>query len=370
MMIKDVVRDREGFTLIEAVIVMVLVGLIFAALIGFYLKWDKAVRYLRTHENINIVADAMSAYAARNYRVPCPADVTGGGIEPFGYERGSGTNGADVGDCDSVAAGEVEGIVPFKTLGLTHEQARDAWGNYFTYQVTPYLAEDPSQDPEIEAGDNEILVHAKCRTTQWIEGKFITTDGVYDGGQNINAAKARFCCRHPGPGGDPNAGAIDLSQISEVRSQLSGSPSFNLYSDPDSGNNNWYARADIIADPFDDTNSDGDPSDPVGTGTAFYDETIYGDTGAGANKSRVRTDMTAYVLISHGENGAGAFLPSGARMPGGSTVEQANADAANQIVTDLARNTTNTDNYFDDIIFWQSQSQLLARLNRDSCMVP
>ncbi len=341
-------RQERGFTLVEMTVVMLLSGLVLVALVTSYLRWDDLLRSSQTKENLSIVSDALSAYAARNFRIPCPADPANVGPEPFGTERGSGTNGANIGNCNNLAGGDVEGLIPFATLGLDAQVVVDGWGNYFTYQVTPSFTRDPE--------DDSILVHAKCRTTDWLEG-VVNVSGVLDGGRNIAAQKARFCCMQ----------AVVASQANVFSTPApDNTPSLIFNADA----NDWYDVVDIIADP-----NLVDANNPIADSGAqpFYNNDLYGG-GIVPVATPVfgHTDQIVYVIISHGKNEAGAFLANGTlnRISGGGTSELINASATNQVVYDILHDDSNDATYYDDIVSWQTQSNLLSRLRRDSCAVP
>ena len=71
----------------------------------------------------------------------------------------------------------------------------------------------------------------------------------------------------------------------------------------------------------------------------------------------------AYILISHGENGSGAFLPSGQRLPDGpaSATEVANrktAGSGTDTIFYYEKRTADTDVGFDDIVRSRTSGQI------------
>ena len=351
------VRSKEnnqgGFTLIEMAVVMIIASLIIAALVSSYLRWNDLLRSSKTGEHIAIVNDALSAYAARNYRVPCPANPAGNGGEPFGMERGSGPNGSGFGNCIDLGTGEVEGILPFRSLGIDAEIARDGWGNFFTYQVDPTFTQNMDVVAE-DAGDPVVIpVHAKCRTLDWIEGATIVNAAGVDrleGGRNVALQKARFCCVQP---------SANINRRIQVFSSAADVPAHIITTDP----GEWYDRVNQIADPnFVNANN------PAGVGLPHYNNNVYG----GVVDNFGYTDRPVFAIISHGKNEAGAFLVDGTanRRPNGGTLEAINADATNLVVYDVPHNSSNGNNFYDDDVSWQTQSDLMARLKRDSCALP
>jgi hypothetical protein len=72
--------------------------------------------------------DAIASFAVQNSRLPCPADITLG----TGQESGGGASA-----CTSTSyAAEV---LPWTALGLTENQVKDKWGNYYSYHVLDAL---------------------------------------------------------------------------------------------------------------------------------------------------------------------------------------------------------------------------------------
>ena len=368
MISKNSKNTEKGFTLVELAVVLIISGLIVSVFVSAYLRWKDILQATHTEENMAVVADAVSAFVSLNYRIPCPANPANDGPEPFGTELGSdrqppGGDGVvdDIGNCP--AAAQWEGIVPFATLGLDASFARDGWGNYYTYKVNP----DFTADLDLKT----IAIHAKCRTTDWIEGALY--DGtILQGGRNLNHRKANFCCRQSSP-----------ENRLEIYSNLASATSSIIYREDGAS---WYAPADNIADPY-DTNANNPLNNAAGA--PAYGEVLYGggisDNSAAGNPAYGYTDMVTYALISHGKDGEGVFLDGGGR----SRVDQGTAQEINgktndadgnggggadgiedQAIYDLPHNSSNGANYYDDIVQFQTQSNIMARLRRGSCALP
>lgn len=163
--------DEAGFLLLVAGIVMIAAGIFIIALISQGISNLRESRELETEKRMDVVSRALSAYAQRHNRIPCPANPDIADTdEPFGAERGSGADGLEYGDCSD--PDDQEGIVPFLTLGIDASYGRDAWNNFLTYAVNPAFTIDPN--------DNTLTVHAACRVVgRWFEGVVI---GGGDGG--------------------------------------------------------------------------------------------------------------------------------------------------------------------------------------------
>lgn len=116
--------NERGFAMLAAVIVLIGVGALtlLGALRG---KVEDATQLqIRTKENMEVLADAVVAFAAIHNRLPCPALPGGSGVsDPTGPS-----------DCNSD-----DGILPWRTLGLSEEQALDQWGRYLFYRADDTL---------------------------------------------------------------------------------------------------------------------------------------------------------------------------------------------------------------------------------------
>lgn len=306
-------KNIKGFTLIELASVLVIIGVLFAGLLALVKPVLYQVKLSATEANMNRIIDVLSVYAQRNSRLPCPAnpDITVAS-EPYGAETGSGSAGAGVGDCDEPGAGErVEGIVPFKTLGMTLDDVRDGWGNMITYRVSPAFARNPA------AGAG---AHMRCRVDNvWVSG-----------GANRQPAKARFCC--------PDTAVAAATDIA-VRDGA-GKPMWPLARDSKGLS---YA-----------------PVDTAYTGAVAFDL-------ADDNVTAI-----AFMLLSHGHNGVGAFLESGGRTSAGGiagTGETENANNDNVFIS-LPHSLAESLQHFDDVIMWRTQDQIYAETGAGSCSFP
>ncbi|MBI4031713.1 MAG: type II secretion system protein [Proteobacteria bacterium] len=340
-------HKNKGFTTLEIAIVMLVAGALLLIGVTAFEAYGKQARRGTSEQRLEAIMDATAAYAARNYRIPCPADPAGGGPEPFGAERGSGAAGTNIGAC---VGNLVDGVVPFLTLGLTEEEARDGWGNYITYKVSRAFTYDPE--------DNATPVHAKCRTTEWIEA-----------GRNVAAQKARFCC----------TGRDTADDVTICQNTASPCPNQGIW--PLSRNtsapvaNGWYetgvGAVDALADP-----------DDAGDAIAFGSADPYHDANFYATNVLDTTNITAiaYAIISHGSDGTGAFNRNGTRrgdtnadgIPDmGGTYERLNGNATQRQAWDLLLvDRPGLPTNFNDMVRFSTQDMLLARIGRDSCAVP
>jgi len=99
--------------------------------------------------------------------------------------------------------------------------------------------------------------------------------------------------------------------------------------------------------------SDADPDE--GCGQRDYQEGISGTAEGNITVNDGSSDLTtiaAYVLVSHGANGMGAFLPSGQKLADGIGNELENSD------NDQVYIKREINNSFDDIVEFRTRSQI------------
>lgn len=319
-------RSR-GFTLVEIAIVL----LIASIMLGFGAKITVSLieksRKSITQNHLSVIQDALASYAQINFRLPCPADPTvSPGNANYGIEIGSGGL-ANIGNCASVV--NSEGIVPFRVLGLDPVAMKDGWGNYITYRVSPVMTLDPET-----ARSGSAEVHEWCR----VDKKWIYHDpsGI---SHNRNSLKAFFCC--PPPSG---RGGLDRNSDVVVRHATGAS-----------GARLWYRDRDVSGARF--------ASPDTGVSSVNF-------TG------NDRPEFPAYVLISHGKNEYGAFLPENPgflRKPASvfGTEETFNQQRTSLSSWILQESRSPGNAYFDDIVTWSTNWNAMKR-NRslNSCGLP
>lgn len=222
-------RRQAGIALLVIVAIVAILAL------AVFAKWamSDAQRRLGQNTGINKVLNkadlALASFVAQHRRLPCPAD---------GRMVSSSANvGLELASC----AAQAHGVLPWVTLGLSEDEARDPWGARLTYRV----------DPALTGTAVRLMDMSNCD----ISG----TGSVAGGG----------ACRSPTPTCVANPTSCT-------------SPSTFL----------------------------------AGKGLDVWD----GVGGAGAWATRVNNRVlgsgAAYVLISHGETGAGAYNARGILQPG------------------------------------------------------
>ncbi len=156
--------NKKGFTLVEVAIVLIIAGILFAAISSLLLIYMNQVQLKTTRQRMAAIDESLQIYLNLNGRYPCPADLTAmPDTTNFGVEISN--------DCGSLS-GSVDGTsetsgntlppnnfdvrigtVPVRTLNLPDEFIADAWGQRFTYAVTERLATSGTYDRDEGAVD-------------------------------------------------------------------------------------------------------------------------------------------------------------------------------------------------------------------------
>jgi hypothetical protein len=114
-------------------IVLVILGIIGGMSLPLLNAQIKRSALLKTKEHQDYDLNALAAFVEKNRRFPCPADPQILG-EGFGISQIS---------CSDKKA---EGILPFKTLGISEKYARDGFKRLMTYGVDPGLADHQNEN--------------------------------------------------------------------------------------------------------------------------------------------------------------------------------------------------------------------------------
>jgi prepilin-type N-terminal cleavage/methylation domain-containing protein len=117
----------RGFSLVELSIVVLVIGIVLTMGIGAWTANLENQAHAATAQRQAAIKEALTGYLRRNNRLPCPdTDFTA----PDGVE-----NRTTAGD-PTTACSAAFGILPYTTLGLARDAARDGWGNFFSYHVS------------------------------------------------------------------------------------------------------------------------------------------------------------------------------------------------------------------------------------------
>ncbi len=122
-------KITHGFTLIEIAMVLMIVALVLGGLLPTISSQIEQRRISETRKQLADIQQALIGFSVLNNRLPCPADGTIATIP--GVSNGAGT---EKNSCPTNANG---GVLPWVTLGVNET---DAWGQRFTYRVTPVFS--------------------------------------------------------------------------------------------------------------------------------------------------------------------------------------------------------------------------------------
>lgn len=128
-------RRQSGLALIAVAGVMIVVALSLFAISML----DRGQRQLRIHADaaprMAVLDAALARFVQIHRRLPCPARGTlASGVAGAGTESINLTTG----QCSPTT--QLDGVVPWVTLGLSENDALDAWQGRISYRVQPSLA--------------------------------------------------------------------------------------------------------------------------------------------------------------------------------------------------------------------------------------
>ncbi len=131
---------QRGFTLFELAIVLLIVGLMTTFVLATARGLINSARHRDVQAKLANIDQALLTYVSVNYRLPCPANgglafgAVGAGVEV----RSTVAIGAlAAGDCGPLSTNqEINGVVPWVTLGITAADITDPWLGQITYRVS------------------------------------------------------------------------------------------------------------------------------------------------------------------------------------------------------------------------------------------
>lgn len=112
------IKNSHGFSLIEMAVVIAIMGILMTFGIRLATSFQNKGAFSATAERQKQIKDVLTAFLAREGRLPCPAAP---GVAMTGVE-----------DCTPA---NNPGLIPFQTLGIPKSSAMDGWDRYFTYAV-------------------------------------------------------------------------------------------------------------------------------------------------------------------------------------------------------------------------------------------
>jgi len=120
-------RKEKGFSLVELAVVLIIVGLLTGmAITGLYAYLERENR-ATTITRLDAVEQALHLYAARNKRLPCPAN---GALAETDASAGIEQRSGNV-----CTAGVQFSAVPWRDLGIAQGVSYDGWNRRISYRV-------------------------------------------------------------------------------------------------------------------------------------------------------------------------------------------------------------------------------------------
>ncbi|MBI1327110.1 MAG: prepilin-type N-terminal cleavage/methylation domain-containing protein [Alphaproteobacteria bacterium] len=285
----------KGFTLIELSIVITIIGLLFAgAMVGVPMFINNQ-KQQETTERIDTVMNALSSYVQRHNRLPCPADPEAETPANPGEVRGTERNGGVCFDGADTAAmmRNVEGLVPWRELGISERDAIDAWGKYLTYRPAPNLTVNNfAASMQEDKGVADAQIHNACRSPIWYNKE----------GKHLDRAKALFVCN-----AQPTTAYLTDTGSNAAFASIAGVEAWREVAlgaaGTDAGGTNDVLAANSWVDKYTDKTLGGD----LMFAGAFNQQL----TGRQADAPLARATGNAVTIISHGANNMFSFLRDG-----------------------------------------------------------
>ncbi len=150
----------RGFSLVEMALVLLIVGLLAAVFLPATNTFLESNRRKETRAKLEALEQAMVRFVIVNRRLPCPAD---GALAPGNANQGLELGAAGV--CNP--ATQINGVVPWRSLGLAQSDAMDAWSTMVTYRVW--------------GGANTLTVHTVAGTGMDMKNLDPATPGAVSG---------------------------------------------------------------------------------------------------------------------------------------------------------------------------------------------
>ena len=125
-------RNARGFTIVEILVVLIILSIVMAMAALVTRGISAGQKRSITTTRLTGVDAAIAQFVAVQKRMPCPADGT----------KASADANAGVEIAPDAAAGcnaQSNGVVPWRSLGLSEQDATDGWERRLTYRTDPLL---------------------------------------------------------------------------------------------------------------------------------------------------------------------------------------------------------------------------------------
>ena len=324
-----------GFILIELAIFMIVMATLLAVSIPLYNTFAQRNAIAESEQRIEAISKALSTFAQTYSRLPCPADSDSSNADvtnQSGIERVS---------CVGSPA-EAHGTVPYRTLGIPEQYAKDGYGNFITYVVAPDFT--VINDLIVATSYTDNIVHK--RLAHLVAGNPAGTDGNY-----ALLPRAKFC-------------APIINSGTDLVVNFEGNQVNTMARDT------YNANGNPIAGPGLTTAIPTNAPDPNLMSTDLTSTDASGTVNI-ANRE-INVTSVAVALISHGTNGVGAYQADGSQLNCSASVASAvelitcTPDRTISTMSDWVNSGATTDQFDDNVVFY-TQNQIYALAGQNSC---
>ncbi len=306
-----------GFSLIEVAIVLVIIGIVLGMGFNAATRFAEAEAHDSTMTRLLAIEEALIRFVALNKRLPCPTNASlDESSTRFGLEEVDGS------DSRLCATGSSISGVPWRTLGLPIEISYDGWRRRISYVVF---------DGQAALADDGITGGPGLGATDEQDLSLVRSGGLEMGDCEFTALPDTHGTLPP-----------QYRAINDCADSDWGGPPHNVL--------NFLSHRGLTL--------------RTGATTTVLSPVILGIDETDAHAGPPAGGGAAFVLISHGLNGLGAYTRAGGREPlpdTGLSLEYENVDGDTIYMDAPTSSSAEEDSYFDDIVIAPSIFELLDR---------